>query len=81
MTSSAQRIREGFRRLAVFASTIITVLFGIFTVFFDPFNFFTENATDYFILLLFGLVVWLVPYGLVRAIGWVVEGFGSTSAE
>ncbi len=77
-TPSQDRIREGFRRLALVVGGVIggpIFLVGLFFLFGEQ----SERAVGAMIVVS-GLVTFAFLWGGVRLVGWIVSGFFSTRA-
>jgi len=80
MRRQRTRIREGFRRFGILTGVVTLGVWLVGTIY----NYQTEqlNSTLGYVRLLLGfLLAYLLPYGLIRALGWAIEGFFKTDAD
>ena len=64
-------IKEGTRRTALFLGAVGALIGGYMSFLFAC----TPSGWNYLWIPLFPLLGFIVPWGAVRAIGWVVDGF------
>lgn len=72
MIHQASNIQGGFRRLAIVAGAITCVLTGIAILWSRE----GHQELEWTAFILFLVVTFLIPYGVIRLIGWIFERFG-----
>ncbi len=69
-------IREGSKRFAVLLGRLVCGAWGLFVLYHFIVNGYRPERHLLYLVLFLGFpVTYFVPYGLVKAIGWVVEQF------